>query len=341
MLLEKVDFEKILDELKIIATKELDDVKLLESDSLSSLLECYAYREMLLRCEMNEKVKSLLINFARGSDLDELVNSYGIKRLAGTKPKALIEFKLNTILDADVIIPKDAIFHSNTSVVATLDDDVIIKSGDTCNVGTITLNKYVKSSTIKCELLQTPLPFLVECKQKSNFGGGAEAESDEDLRTRAILSLEKPSTAGSINAYIYHTKSANVKIKDVKVLNGGAGIVRVIIKSNNDANALNDVKNALNDEKTRPLTDIVKVEEAIKKEIIINAVVYKYDMFSKYERDDLELKINENISLSAIYEYLHDSSTQSVEIDLNSNLTTLENEYLFIKFNFTFKRAEL
>lgn len=341
MLLEKVDFEKILDELKIIATKELDDVKLLESDSLSALLECYAYREVLLRSEINEKIKSLLIEFAKGDDLDKLVKFYDIKRLAGTKPKALIEFKLNTILDADVIIPKDAIFHSNTNDVSTLDDDVIIKSGELSNIGTITLNKYIKSSTIKCELLQTPLPFLVECKQKSDFNGGAEAESDEDLRTRAILSLEKPSTAGSINAYIYHTKSANAKIKDVKVLNGGAGIVRVIIKSDNDANALNDVKNALNDEKTRPLTDIVKAEEAIKKQITINATIYKYDMLSEYKRDDLELKINENISLSAIYEYLHDSSTQSVEIDLNSNLTTLENEYLFIKFNFTFKRAEL
>lgn len=341
MLLEKVDFEKILDELKIIATKELDDVKLLESDSLSSLLQCYAYREMLLRSEINEKVKALLIEFARNDDLDKLVKFYDIKRLSGTKPKAIIEFKLNTILDTDIIIPQGSIFHSSTSEVATLDNDVIIKSGELSNIGTITLNKYTSQSSIKCELLQTPLPFLVDCKQKSDFSGGANAESDEDLRTRAILSLEKPSTAGSTNAYIYHTKSANAKIKDVKVLNGGAGVVRVIIKSNNDANALSDVVKALNDEKTRPLTDIVKVEEAIKKEIIINTTVYKYDMFSKYERDDLELNINENISLSAIYEYLHDNSTQSVEIDLQSNLTTLENEYLFIKFNFTFKRAEL
>lgn len=341
MLLELIDYEKILSDLKLIATKELNDVKLLESDKLSALLECYAYREVLLRSEINEKVKALLIEFAKGDDLDKLVKFYDIKRLAGTKPKAIIEFKLNTILDTDVIVPQGSIFHSNTSEVATLDDDVIIKSGDTCNVGTITLNKYVKSSTIKCELLQTPLPFLVDCKQKSDFINGAEAESDEDLRIRAILSLEKPSTAGSTNAYIYHTKSANAKIKDVKVLNGGAGVVRVIIKSDNDTNALSDVKRALNDEKTRPLTDIVKVEEAIKKEIIINAVVYKYDMFSRYERDDLELDINKNISLSAIYEYLHDSSTQSVEIDLKNNLTTLENEFLFIKFNFTFKRAEL
>lgn len=341
MLLETKNYEQILQDLIKIARKELDNVKLLESDSLSSLLECFAYREVLLRCEINEKVKALLIEFAKGDDLDKLVKFYDIKRLQGAKAKAQIEFKLNTILDTDVIVPKGSIFHSNTSEVAMLDEDVIIKSGELSNTGSITLNKYTKSSSIKCELLQTPLPFLVDCKQKNDFSNGAEAESDEDLRARAILSLEKPSTAGSTNAYIYHTKSANAKIKDVKVLNGGAGIVRVIIKSDNDANALNDVKRALNDEKTRPLTDIVKVEEAIKKEIIINATIYKYDMLDIYKRDDLELKINENISLSAIYEYLHDSSTQSVEIDLNSNLTSLENEYLFIKFNFTFKRAEL
>ena len=206
LLLEKVDFEKILSDLKFIATKELDNVELLESDSLLALLQCYAYREMLLRSEINEKVKALLIEFAKGDDLDKLVKFYDIKRLAGTKPKAQIEFKLNTILDADVIIPKDSIFHSNTSEVATLDNDVVIKSGELSNIGVITLDKYTKSSTIKCELLQTPLPFLVECKQKNDFNDGAEAESDEDLRTRAILSLEKPSTAGSTNAYIYHTK---------------------------------------------------------------------------------------------------------------------------------------
>ena len=41
---------------------------------------------------------------------------------------------------------------------------------------------------------------------------------------RAILSLNKYATAGSEKSYIFHTKTFDSDIYDVKVLNGGAGI---------------------------------------------------------------------------------------------------------------------
>lgn len=42
---------------------------------------------------------------------------------------------------------------------------------------------------------------MLKAKQLSEFEGGAERESDDRLRERAVLSLERFSTAGSAKAY--------------------------------------------------------------------------------------------------------------------------------------------
>ncbi|GFR17448.1 baseplate protein J [Trichonephila clavata] len=58
---------------------------LIESDPAMKILEVAAWRELLLRERINEAVKSNLLKFATGNDLDNLAEFYGVERENGEK----------------------------------------------------------------------------------------------------------------------------------------------------------------------------------------------------------------------------------------------------------------
>ncbi|MCL6262176.1 baseplate J/gp47 family protein [Craterilacuibacter sp. RT1T] len=90
-------------------------------------------------------------------------------------------------------------------------------------------------------------------------------ESDERLRYRAQMSLEGLSVAGSIDAYRFHTLSADAGIADAAVDSPTPGVVRVAILGETGVATpaqVAAVAAALNAKRVRPLTDTVKVEAA-------------------------------------------------------------------------------
>lgn len=77
----------------------------LESEPVVKLLEKRAYDKMMERARINDAAKSLLLAFARGSDLDHLAANYNVKRL--------------TVVEADpaAVPPTDAQYESDDSLV--------------------------------------------------------------------------------------------------------------------------------------------------------------------------------------------------------------------------------
>lgn len=57
---------------------------LIESDPVMKLIEVFAYRELLLRQNFNERAVSMLLPFAKGADLDNLAAFFGVSRLTVT-----------------------------------------------------------------------------------------------------------------------------------------------------------------------------------------------------------------------------------------------------------------
>lgn len=92
-------------------------------------------------------------------------------------------------------------------------------------------------------------------------------ESDARFRTRIQLALDGFSCAGPRSAYKFFALSASAQVKDVSVDCQTAGIVRVVVLSNEasgvaDTALLASVNEALNDEDVRPLCDAVEVVPA-------------------------------------------------------------------------------
>ena len=349
--IEELSFNELLKGIKELFKNYLnnDEISLLESDRYSALLETLAYRELLLRAKINESVKSMLLPFSTGNDLDNVVAIYGIERLKGEKPTAEIELCLSIAKDSDTLIPAKSVFRSEKGDIAILKDSVIIKRGELKAVGKIILDEFIKESAVKCEFIQTPLPFVLKAKQTSKFSGGADKESDERLRERAVLSLERFSTAGSAKAYIYQALSANAKVEEVSVLNGGPGIVNVYLKTSDMSEATRQsVEDHLSGEKVRPLTDTVNVKNATIKDVEISAQLELTDMFLQDEIDKAikssrsSLSLGEDLNLSYIYSTLHKNGVYRVNLKTPAaDIKVNDDSFIRLNFNLSYKKAEL
>ncbi len=80
-IVEKPNFEEIFSRMKEeLVCRDETFSGLVESDPAMKILEVSAWRELLLRQRINEAVKSNLLKFATGEDLDNLAEFYGVER---------------------------------------------------------------------------------------------------------------------------------------------------------------------------------------------------------------------------------------------------------------------
>lgn len=165
---------------------------------------------------------------------------------------------------------------------------------------------------------------------KSNPPTPAKYEDDERLRTRIQMSLEGLTTAGSRASYEFHALSTSAKVKDVDVTSPTAGTVKVAILSTEgqgtaDSDLINAVKEQLNAEHIRPLTDTVLVESAVILPYEIRATLTLYpsvlesvvmanvnQAITHYVNKQHLLGID--ITLSGIYSALHQEGVQNVKL---------------------------
>lgn len=126
--IEELDFETIFqDYLQLFLSLCKDYTALIESDPAIILLEVMAYREMIVRARINDAAKSMMLAYASGSDLDNLVADFNIKRLEGETDERL-RIRRQLILEAiSTAGPKSGyIYHTLSSSVDV--KDVRVKS---------------------------------------------------------------------------------------------------------------------------------------------------------------------------------------------------------------------
>lgn len=259
---QELSYETLLTQRKekFLSLQESDEMRQhwqarlqLESEPVVKLLEENAYLELLLRTNINESAKAVMLAYATGSDLDQLGALFGVTRL-------------------------------------------IIQAEDL----------------------------------KSNSHTTAKYEDDERFRTRIQMSLEGLTTAGSRASYEFHALSTSAKIKDVDVTSPTAGTVKVAILSTEgqgtaDGDLIKAVKEQLNAEHIRPLTDTVLVESAVilTYEIQANITLYPSVLESvvmgnvnqaiaSYVNKQHSLGID--ITRSGIYAALHQEGVQNVKL---------------------------
>lgn len=79
---EEIDYENILaDMVTDLQSRDPEFQELLDSDPAMKILQVAAYRESLVRQRVNEAARSVMLAYAKGSDLDNLAAFFKVERL--------------------------------------------------------------------------------------------------------------------------------------------------------------------------------------------------------------------------------------------------------------------
>ncbi|MEI7487621.1 MAG: baseplate J/gp47 family protein [Chryseobacterium sp.] len=232
------------------------------------LINSFAYREVLIRTQIQNAATQNLVAFSSAPFLDFLGDLVGVKRLAPSKSFVQVKMKFTTGHGL-ITIPKGIRIQSNESgVVFSLIDDVVIQANeDEKTVSFVSVNTGVQSNGFnpgEISIILDPQAYLYSVVNTSVSDGGSDEESDQALRERIILAPQSFSNAGSRGAYDFFARSANAGIIDVGITSPVPGQVNIypLMKDGElpSQGILDEVKMACNDEKVRPLTDTVIVQ---------------------------------------------------------------------------------
>jgi phage-related baseplate assembly protein len=238
------------------------------------LINTFAYREQLVREKIQYAATQNLVDFSNAPVLDYLGALLGVQRLAASKSTCKVAFSLVGNTSSFVTIPQgtrvasadgqvvfQTIYGASIApgVTAALLDMEALTAGASANnlaIGTV-------------KVILDPQPFVSGAANTTVSGGGADEESDTELRERIKLAPASFSNAGSRGAYEYFARSASPSIIDVVVLGPNdtpataPGEVEVYPLMEDGSQApqtvLDLVSAAVNSEKVRPLTDQVTV----------------------------------------------------------------------------------
>lgn len=286
---------------EIIADYETRTGKTLEPAQAERLLiDAFAYRESLLRGQINYAANQNLVDFSAAPALDYLGQLVGVTRLGAVPAEATLRFTL-TAGHSGVTIPAGTRVASSDGqvVFATVADKVVtaaITTADVdavCEVDGAAGNGYLPGTLTN---ILDPLSFVGEATNPTVTAGGADAETDEQLRERIKLAPASFSVAGPRQAYEFFAKSASALIIDVAVTSPQPGKVEVypLINSTDPTptEILELVDAVVNDEKVRPLTDTVEVLAPIKVDYEIEVEIVAYTDAQASVRDEVEASLN-------------------------------------------------
>ena len=273
------------------------------ADPINLLVSLLAYVVSVQNFQINDAANQNLLAFARGEALDRLGELLGVKRLPATPARTTVRFYIDSPKAFPVVIPQGTEVTPDQKLFFKTVEEAVIQPGETyVDVEAIceqagTIGNGFQPGQIN--LLVTPLPYVVKVENITMSLYGSDEEDDERLRERIRIAPEKFSNAGSKGAYIYWAKTAHQEIADVSVFSPEPGKVTVVVLMKDGQmpsdEILNLVRETLNDEKVKPLTDLVEVKAPSVVTYDINLTYYIRKDFIPLQQS-IDQQIKERVS---------------------------------------------
>lgn len=179
-------------------------------------------------------------NTATGSDLDDLVKDRGLTRLGGTKAVGQVAFVRSTVASADIIIPlgtevgaQDTDGEGPVYFVTT--EEVTLLTGTTSIAADVEASDPGARGNVRAAAISFISGGLSGVDYVTNpveFTGGADTESDADLRQRYIATATEygRATVPTMKEWLELVEDDGLKIvREAKVYNKGQGDVEIIV----------------------------------------------------------------------------------------------------------------
>ena len=239
------------------------------------LINTFAYREHLLRQQVNEAYRQQHPRFATGLMLDLCGDDVSTPRLQAQP--ALTTLRFTAVLSGleQIAVPKGTRVNAGQTGFVTTEAALLTAAQSSAEVaaectetGTVGNGWSVGQINSLAERLHPTIDVAVSNTTVS--AGGVEIEDDEAYRERVLLAPESFSVAGPVGAYQYWARQASPAVVDVHVANdtdgggqpiGGRVAVTVLAKDGlPNAELIGKIQAALSAEKRRPLCDTVVVK---------------------------------------------------------------------------------
>ena len=213
------------------------------------------------------------IDTAIGDSLTRAAAELGVDRKSAAYAEGEITFTgtAGTQISAGGLVASEAAqFYTRDDCVIGTDGKITVRivctePGTIGNVGAGTIDR-----------LPVALAGVSTCTNLSPTSGGADLESDDELRARTYLKVRAPGTSGNKNDYVTWAMSVDGVggAKCVPLWNG-AGTVKVVIVNSSGETASADLVSAVTDyiETVRPVGASVTVVSATAKTINVSAKV--------------------------------------------------------------------
>ncbi|MGM9639745.1 MAG: baseplate J/gp47 family protein [Faecousia sp.] len=242
------------------------------------------------RVSINYAANQNIPSRAVGANLDALAELFYTKhRPAAKAASCTVRFSVSEPQQSAILIPSGTRITdaTNTLIWETSADSYILAGEASVDVpvrcqesGTVG-NGYVAG---QLNTVVDVFPYYIACSNINDTDGGTDAATDEEFFELLKASEDAYSTAGPMGAYIYWAKSVSTEIADVKAIcpmvDGKlqAGQVAIYALMNDGTIATDTIKAlilaACNDDKVRPLTDLVSVKDPEKVPYDISLTYY-------------------------------------------------------------------
>lgn len=236
---------------------------------LSWVADVIIQERVLLNFAANQNIPSRSV----GANLDALGEFiYNFKRPTAKPSECTIKFTITGPQETAINIPIGTRVTDLTQKMTwKTDEDKVIPIGETtvlvpavCITNGTIGNGYVAGQISKLVDVDN-VEFFQSCENIDTSSGGSDKANDNDYYELLRQSLEAYSTAGPKGAYEFHSKAVSSSIADVCAVNpiDMPGVVHIYAIMNDGSIADDGTKKAIfeacDDEKVRPLTDLVEV----------------------------------------------------------------------------------
>jgi phage-related baseplate assembly protein len=231
-------------------------------------LEAVAYIIAQQRFLIDYAAKMNLLSLSSGDYLDHLGALLATYRLGSGAATTTVRFYISEPLAFDVTIPAGTRVSPDGVILFATDQPGIVMAGNTfadlpatATTAGATANGFLPGSINQ---LIDNVQYISRVENTTLSLFGTESETDARFRERVRLSPERFSTCGPSDAFRWWVMSCSTDILDVGVWSPSDGRVNVCPLmadgSTPSADLLTTIAGVLNDEKVRPLTDVVTVQ---------------------------------------------------------------------------------
>lgn len=230
------------------------------------LINSFMYIAKILAGKANYTANQYFEQFAEEEYLTYKGEAKGVHRLPAAYALVTVRFTISSASGNDITIPTGTkvtadgviFFATLSETVIRVEDsyaDIVCQATVKGKVGT-----YASGSIVT---LVDNVNYVISVSNIEESTAGSNMEELKDYRERILLKPNNYNTCGSIEAYKYLAKEANVAIGSVSVTSDNSAVyVTILCKDGSIPNSalINQVYEYISDDTKRPITDNVIVQ---------------------------------------------------------------------------------